>query len=279
MQWFAEGRSRSATHIVIDPRRSPTARGAELHLQPVPGTDLALANGLLYLAIRHELIDPTYIADRTCGFEEVRRVVRSYWPDRVERITGVPVAQLDEAARLLGEAPTGHDAHRTRRRAAQQRHRHHARLHQPGIGSRSARAHVAAVWGVDPDSLPGPGPSAYEMLDRLGTDGGVRTLLVFASNVAVSALHATHITQRLDGLDLLAVSDFVLSETAALADVVLPRTQWAEEAVGGGGGHADEPGRSGAVAPQGTGSTARGPLRSADPLRSGRAARLPNHLR
>jgi assimilatory nitrate reductase catalytic subunit len=73
------------------------------------------------------------------------------------------------------------------------------------------------VWGVDPDSLPGPGTSAYEMRDRLGTDGGVRTLLVFASNVAVSALHATHVAQRLAALDCLVVSDFVLSETAALA--------------------------------------------------------------
>jgi assimilatory nitrate reductase catalytic subunit len=60
---FDEGRSRGATHIVIDPRRSPTARGAKLHIQPVPGTDLALANGLLYLAIRHGLTDTGYIAD------------------------------------------------------------------------------------------------------------------------------------------------------------------------------------------------------------------------
>lgn len=67
------------------------------------------------------------------------------------------------------------------------------------------------------------------MLDRLGTDGGVRTLLVSASNIAVSAPHATHVGQRLAGLDFLVVSDFVLSETAALADVVLPCTQWAEE--------------------------------------------------
>lgn len=93
MQWFDEGRSRGATHITIDPRRSSTASGSKLHLQPVPGTDLALANGLLHLAIRHGHLDTAYIADRTRGFEQVRRVVRSYWPDRVERITGVPVAQ------------------------------------------------------------------------------------------------------------------------------------------------------------------------------------------
>jgi assimilatory nitrate reductase catalytic subunit len=269
MQWFDEGRSRGATHIVIDPRRSPTARGAKLHLQPAPGTDLALANGLLYLAIRYELIDTAYIAGRTCGFEEVRRVVRSYWPDRVERITGVPVAQLDEAARLLGEAPTamvltarGAEQHSngtdttlafinlalalglpgrpgsgfatlTGQGNGQGGREHGQKPDQlPGyrrLDDPQARAHVAAVWGVDPDSLSGPGPSAYEMLDRLGTDGGVRTLLVFASNVAVSAPHVTHIIQRLGGLDLLVVSDFVLSETAALADVVLPCTQWAEE--------------------------------------------------
>jgi assimilatory nitrate reductase catalytic subunit len=269
MQWFDQGRSRGATHIVIDPRRSSTARGAKLHLQPVPGTDLALANGLLYLAIRHGLIDTTYIADRTGGFEEVRRAVRAYWPDRVERITGVSVAQLDEAARLLGEAPTamvltarGTEQHAngtdttlawinlalalglpgrpgcgfatlTGQGNGQGGREHGQKADQlPGyrrLDDPQARAHVAAVWGVDPGSLPGPGPSAYEMLDRLGTDSGVRTLLVFGSNVAVSAPHLTHITRRLAELDLLVVSDFVLSETAALADVVLPCTQWAEE--------------------------------------------------
>ncbi|HKR51613.1 MAG TPA: molybdopterin oxidoreductase family protein [Pseudonocardiaceae bacterium] len=269
MQWFDRGRSRGATHIVIDPRRCATARGAKLHLQPVPGTDLALANGLLYLAIRHGLIDTGYIADRTCGFEQVRRVVRAYWPDRVERITGVPVAQLDEAARLLGQAQTamvltarGAEQHSngtdttlafinlalalglpgragcgfatlTGQGNGQGGREHGQKADQlPGyrrLDDPQARAHVAAVWGVDPDSLPGCGPSAYEMLDRLGTDGGVRTLLVFASNVAVSAPHLTRINRRLAGLDLLVVSDFVLSETAALADVVLPCTQWAEE--------------------------------------------------
>lgn len=269
MQWFDRGRSRGATHIVIDPRRCATARGAKLHLQPVPGTDLALANGLVYLAIRHGLIDTGYIADRTCGFEQVRRVVRTYWPDRVERITGVPVAQLDEAARLLGEAQTamvltarGAEQHSngtdttlafinlalalglpgragcgfatlTGQGNGQGGREHGQKADQlPGyrrLDDPQDRAHVAAVWGVDPDSLPGSGPSAYEMLDRLGTDGGVRSLLVFASNVAVSAPHLTQVNRRLAELDLLVVSDFVLSETAALADVVLPCTQWAEE--------------------------------------------------
>ncbi len=83
------------------------------------------------------------------------------------------------------------------------------------------------MWGVDPDSLPGPGRSAYELLDALGTD--VRALLLMGSNPVVSAPRAAHIEDRIRSLDFLAVADVVLSETAALADVVLPVTQWAEE--------------------------------------------------
>jgi assimilatory nitrate reductase catalytic subunit len=91
----------------------------------------------------------------------------------------------------------------------------------------AARAHVAEVWGVDPDSLPGPGRSAYELLDALGTD--IKSLLLMGSNPVVSAPRAAHIEERIKSLDFLAVCDVVLSETAALADVVLPVTQWAEE--------------------------------------------------
>ncbi len=90
------------------------------------------------------------------------------------------------------------------------------------------RAFVANIWGVEADSLPGPGRSAYELLDTLG-EGGVRALLVMGSNVVVSAPNARQIERRLAALDFLVVADFFLSETAALADVVLPTAQWAEE--------------------------------------------------
>nr|WP_307822690.1 molybdopterin oxidoreductase family protein [Oerskovia jenensis] len=97
------------------------------------------------------------------------------------------------------------------------------------IDDPAARAHVAAVWGVDPDSLPGPGRPAVELLRSLGTPGGPRALLVHGSNVLVSAPDATRVAERLDALDLLVVCDLVPSETALRADVVLPVTQWAEE--------------------------------------------------
>src|SRR5919204_6438873 len=75
--------------IVVDPRATPTARLAALHLQPTPGTDLALANGLLHIAITEGHVDADYVTARTTGFDAVRRTVASYWPARGERVTGV----------------------------------------------------------------------------------------------------------------------------------------------------------------------------------------------
>lgn len=269
MQYLDAGRAEGARHIVVDPRLTATAKGAYRHLQPLPGTDLALANGLLHIAIREGLIDEDYIRDRTTGFEAVRAAVTSYWPERVERMTGVPEAHLRETVRMLAtEGPAmiltarGAEQHSNGTDTAQsylnlalalglvgrpysgygtitgqgngQGGREHGQKADqlPGyrrIDDPAARAHVAKVWGIDPAELPQPGKSAYEMLDRLGTDGGVRVLLVLASNIAVSAPHANHVIDRLRSLDLLVVSDIFLSETAELADVVLPTAQWAEE--------------------------------------------------
>src|SRR4051812_3613062 len=270
MQYFDEGRTRGAQHIVVDPRRTNTAKNAVLHLQPLPGTDLALANGLLHIALAEGLVDEEYVAARTSGFEAVRDGVAAYWPNRVERLTGVPVADqrrtvftLARAERAMVLTARGAEQHRSGTDTAQawinlalalglpgregsgwatvtgqgngQGGREHGQKADqlPGyrrLADPAARAHVAAVWGVDPDDLPQPGPSAFELLDALGTDGGVRTLLVLASNVAVSAPDARRVMSRLGDLDFLAVSDFFLSETAELADVVLPSAMWAEEA-------------------------------------------------
>ncbi|OBK44749.1 molybdopterin oxidoreductase family protein [Mycobacterium kubicae] len=269
MQFFDEGRARGTKHIVVDPRRTATARRAELHLQPVPGTDLALANGMLNVIVREGLIDSDYIADRTTGFDAVRRAVRLYWPDRVERITGVPEHDIVTAARMLAGAnramiltARGAEQHSSGTDTAQafinlalalglpgrpysgfatltgqgngQGGREHGMKcdQLPGyrkLDDPAARAHVAQVWGINPADLPAPGRSAYEMLDGIGTPGGLRALWVLASNIVVSAPNALHLTEKLTELDFLVVSDIFLSETAALADVVLPTAQWAEE--------------------------------------------------
>ncbi|MET8985755.1 molybdopterin oxidoreductase family protein [Nonomuraea wenchangensis] len=255
--------------IVIDPRRSPTARLAWLHLQPAPGTDLALALGLLHLVVAENLVDEAYVAARTTGFADVRTSLAEWWPERVERITGVPVHRMRQAVRALAAASnayvlTGRGVEQqakgtdtvtafvnlalalglpgrtgsgygcvTGQGNGQGGREHGQKADQlPGyrrIDDPAARAHVAEVWGVPPESLPGPGRSAYELLDALGTPGGPRALLVFGSNPLISAPAAEHVAARLAALDLLVACDFVLSETAAQADVVFPVTQWAEE--------------------------------------------------
>ena len=89
VQWFEKQRRAGGRLIVADPRRTATAREADLHLPLTPGSDLALANGLLYLAIEENLLDPVFIAERTVGFDAARRAALTYHPAHVERLTGI----------------------------------------------------------------------------------------------------------------------------------------------------------------------------------------------
>jgi assimilatory nitrate reductase catalytic subunit len=269
MQYFDAQRRAGGQLIVVDPRRTSTAEQATMHLRLVPGTDAVLAHGLLHVLIHERLIDEAYIRERTEGFEAVRAHAASYWPERVERLTGVPQRDIVAAARTLGVA--GNALVLTARGAEQQSQgvanvlsfinlalamgrvgrpyngygcltgqgngqggrEHGQKADQlPGyrrLDDAGAREEMARLWGISPEDLPGPGRSAYELLDTLGRDRGVRGLLVMGSNPVVSAPNATHIEERLASLDFLAVCDFFLSETARLADVVLPSAQWAEE--------------------------------------------------
>jgi assimilatory nitrate reductase catalytic subunit len=93
----------------------------------------------------------------------------------------------------------------------------------------AARAHVAGVWGVPEDLIPGPGLPAVQLLKSLGKDDGVRCLFVHASNIVVASPDANAVLAGLRSLDFLVVCDFFMSETAAEADLVLPVLQWAEE--------------------------------------------------
>ncbi|RSD21803.1 molybdopterin oxidoreductase family protein [Amycolatopsis eburnea] len=260
---------RGSDLIVVDPRRTPTAELASLHLAPAPGTDLALALGILHAVVEGGHLDKSYVDERTSGFEDVWRIVASWWPERAERVTGVSAADMRLAAEKLAGARNayiltarGTEQHATGTATVgawinlalslglpgragsgygcltgqgngQGGREHGQKADQlPGyrkLDDPAAREYVAGVWGVEPDSLPGPGRSASELLEALGQEDGPKALMVFGSNVVVSAPRSQRVQDRLSELDFLVVADFVLSETAALADVVLPVTQWAEE--------------------------------------------------
>ncbi|MFE7407741.1 molybdopterin oxidoreductase family protein [Isoptericola sp. NPDC057559] len=265
--------------VVVDPRRSATARLAEpgegVHLQPVPGTDLVVLLALLHVLLAERLVDRGYLDERTTGADDVARSVAAWWPERAETVCGVPAEELRRVARLLAAASparggrgayvlTGRGVEQSAQGTAtvtaainlalalglvgrpgsgygcltgqgngQGGREHGQKCDQlPGyrrIDDPAARAHVAGVWGVDPGTLPGPGRPAVALLASLGTPGGPRALLVHGSNVVVSAPDVDRVRERLAALDLLVVCDVVPSETALLADVVLPTTQWAEE--------------------------------------------------
>lgn len=267
MQWFDKQKQSGGRLIVADPRRTPTARVADLFLHVTPGTDLALANGLLYVAIEEKLTDPAYIAERTSGFDAVRRAVLEYHPARVERLTGVAEPHLRQAARwlatarssmvLTGRGPEQHSkgvdtvhgwinlmlalgkvgqpnsgfGTLTGQGNGQGGREHGQKADQlPGYRLIEVDAHreaVAKVWGIEPSALPRKGKSAYELLDALGTE--VRSLFVMGSNVAVAAPHLSRIEHRLKSLELLVVCDAFHNETSAFAHVFLPTLQWAEE--------------------------------------------------
>ncbi|MEO6599437.1 MAG: molybdopterin-dependent oxidoreductase, partial [Polyangiaceae bacterium] len=214
MQWVYEQQRRGGCLIVVDPRFSDTARSAALHLQLTPGTDLALANGLLHLAVEEKLVDRAYIAERTEGFAELERSVLTSQPAFVERLTGVPIDLQLKAVRMLADAASsmvlsGRGAEQqskgsdtvmslinlmlalgkvgkpasgygclTGQGNGQGGREHGQKADQlPGyrlIEEPEHRQAIAKVWGIDPSELPRKGKSAYELLDSLGPEGGIR---------------------------------------------------------------------------------------------------------
>jgi assimilatory nitrate reductase catalytic subunit len=212
MQWFLAQKANGGRLVVIDPRKTPTAKSADLHLPVTPGTDLELANGLLHLALDMGLVNHRYIADRTTGFDTVRAMVLNDHPARVERLTGVSEGLLRQLVRWMAAAGScmilsgrGAEQHSkgadtvnawtnlalalglpgkpfsgfgtlTGQGNGQGGREQGQKADQlPGyrlIENPAHRDALARVWGVSAESLPRKGKSAYELIDALGTGTG-----------------------------------------------------------------------------------------------------------
>ncbi|WP_183601144.1 formate dehydrogenase subunit alpha [Paenibacillus phyllosphaerae] len=267
MPYVWGARDRGAKLIVVDPRETKTALVADLHLDLRPGTDIALVNGIIHVMIRDNLVDHAFIEAHTNGYEALKETVAEFTPYHAEMITGVDQRKIEQAAHMFGKAregmvmfargieqhATGSDnvsnyvnlslltgkigrkgsgvATFTGQGNGQGGREHGQKADQlPGyrvITDPAARAHVAKVWGVDESEIPGPGISAYEMLKSLGQD--IKGLLLICSNPLVSAPSIGDIEERMRSLDFFVCIDMFLSESAELADVVLPSTVWVED--------------------------------------------------
>jgi assimilatory nitrate reductase catalytic subunit len=267
MPYIWGARDRGAKLIVVDPRQTKTALVADVHLDIRPGTDVAIANGLLHVMIEENLVDQEFIDNHTTGYEELKELVKKYTPSHVSEITGVSVDKIVTAARIFGQAKngmtmfargveqhaTGTDsvsnyvnlclvtgkmgrkgsgvATFTGQGNGQGGREHGQKTDQlPGfrkITDPKAREYIAGVWGVKESEIPGPGLSAFEMLQALGKE--IKGLLLVCSNPIVSSPTVKDVGGYLKDLDFFVCMDMFLSESAELADVVLPSTVWVED--------------------------------------------------
>lgn len=265
---FARMRRRGGRLCVVDPRRTKTAAIADVHLAVRPGTDVLFFKGLLNRIVERGWVDWDYVEARTVGFSEAVRDAAAYPPSRVERETGIPSAAIEETARavaledsamiltargveqqengvsavlaainvalaagLVGRPHSGFGTI-TGQANGQGGREHGQKADQlPGyrsIADPEARARVARVWGVREEDLPGPGVSSYELFEKADSRE-IRGMIVMASNPAVSSPNRRFVRNALKKLDFLLVCDLFLSETARLADVVLPGTAFFEK--------------------------------------------------
>ena len=256
--------------IVIDPRATATAKEADVHLSPRVGTNVALLNGILHLIVENGWIDREFIEAHTTGFEELRKVLAGYPPERAAEICGVPVQQLEAAARIIGEAKSlvctclqgVYQSNQATAAAVQVNNINLVRgmIGRPGCGllqmngqptaqnTRETGAdgdlpafrnwdnskHVedlAQVWNVEPSTIPHWAPPTHALqIFRYCETGSIRMLWIQATNPAVSMPNLPRIRKLLSNPDLFViVQDAFMTETAELAEVVLPCALWGEK--------------------------------------------------
>ncbi len=258
---------KNKTLIVIDPRRLDLVRHATLWLRQRPGTDIAVINGMMNLIIQENLHDQAYIAERTENFEALKETVAKYTPEYVEQISGVPAADLRRAARLYGQAKAASIVYAmgiTQHTVGTDNVKSLANLsmlcgnvgiegggvnplrgqnnvqgacdmgglpnvfsgYQP-VTDANARAKMEAAWGVKnlPDWV---GLTMTGMVPVI-PEGKIKALYIVGENPVVSDPDSDHLVKAFQQLDFLVVQDIFLTETARLADVVLPATTFAEK--------------------------------------------------
>lgn len=267
MPYFTRAKENGSYIIAIDPRNTGTTEMADLHLKVKPGMDAALVNGMLKVLMEEGYVDESFTEDRTNGFKELKEHLAAVDLNEIAEITGVPLAQIRQAAEAFGKAATGMvftargveqqtDGHMAVRnflnmvlitgkigkegcgygaitgQANGQGGREHGQKADqlPGyrlIENPADRSYIAEVWGIQPEDLPGKGVSAYEMMEKVHEEE-IRALFVMGSNPIVSNPNANFVEEGLRKLQFLVVADMFLSETAKLADLILPTSSYLE---------------------------------------------------
>jgi formate dehydrogenase major subunit len=255
--------------IVMDPRRSELARTAYRFLQFKPDTDVALLNAMMHVIIEENLVDERFIADRTLGYAELAKNVQGYSPDLMAPICGIPAETIREVARLyarssgsmilwgMGISQHIHGTDNARCLIALALMT--GQIGRPGTGLHPLRGQnnvqgasdaglipmmypdyqrvdnpksierFSKAWNIPAEKLDNkPGLTVVEVIKAI-LAGSVKGMYIMGENPAMSDPDADHAREALAKLDMLVVQDIFLTETAYLADVVLPASSFAEK--------------------------------------------------
>ncbi len=251
--------------IVIDPRRIDLVRHADLWLRQRGGTDVAWLYGMMHVILQEGLQDDAFIADRTERFDELRPMIEAFTLDRAAEISGIPAQKLAEAARLyasadkasivysmgitqhthgtdnvlslanlamltgsIGKESSGVNPLRGQNNvqgacdlgALPNVYPGYQKVDDPDV-----RAKFESAWGRD--LSPSVGLTIVEMM-HAAAEGKLKGMLIMGENPMISDPNLNHVEEALKALDFLVVQDIFLTETAQLADVVLPAASFAE---------------------------------------------------
>ena len=262
-----QAKARGAKLIVANPRFTPSAKKADLYIPFKSGTDVALMNAMMNVIISEGLEDKDFIEKRTKNFEELKEVVKNYPLDKVAEITEASPDLIKEAAIMYAKAEnaaivysmgiTQHTTGTDNVMSTSNLAMITGNIGRPGTGVNPLRGQNnvqgACDMGALPVSYPGyqkvieeeiagkmrtawgcgdlnckPGITVIEMMNG-AYDGDIKGMYIMGENPMVSDPDISHVSAGLENLDFLVVQDIFMTETAALADVVLPATSWAEK--------------------------------------------------
>jgi formate dehydrogenase major subunit len=267
--WIKNAVKNGAKLIVMDPRQSDLTRLAWRHLQFKPDTDVAMLNALMHVIVHEGLTAQSFIEARTIGFDELKKNLIGYSPEEMAPVCGIPAGTLREVARLyassrgsmilwgMGVSQHVHGTDNARCLIALSLMT--GQIGRPGTGLHplrgqnnvqgasdaglipmmfpdyqkvadpAARARFEKHWGLSPGTLDDqPGLTVIEVMHAIA-EGQVRGMYIMGENPAMSDPDANHARAALAKLEHLVVQDIFLTETAALADVVLPASAFPEK--------------------------------------------------
>lgn len=252
--------------IVADPRDIDLAHKADIHLKLRPGTNVAFANGMMHIILEEGMADEQFIQERTENFEALKETVKEYPPERVSEICGIDPDLLKEAARMYASAKAapicyclGVTEHHTGTEGVMSLSNLAmvaGKLGRPGCGVNPIRGQNnvqgACDMGASPNQFPGyqniMAPGVVEKFEKAWNtslnpnegvkatdcfpkmiDGEIKGLFIFGEDPVRTDPNTQHVIHALKSLDFFVVDELFMTETAKLADVILPGRSYAEK--------------------------------------------------